>query len=743
MNTKPLIVTLTLASLAFPARAATEPAPQPAEIETLKLAKSGSGIQLTRTSGASPFAVGRDGLADFSQSASLVVTGGISPATYFDSGVLLTAQNHFYLLSDAAAVPQVFSVSPASPAVGDTVTMLGLGLTGASVVDAADTPITLASSSDTALTFTVPTAGGLTAGPITISTSYGSKVTDPIPVTLHKTGVSGLGTPGHIAYDAVNIQVLYANFENTTAKMFSYKPATGATATFGTTWPKWPTGFAIGPYNGSGRYLFVTANVKTTGALTNGNILAYDLITGVRTTVGPMTNDTTNDSVDSRALAIGPDPYGAAGYVVHALTLSTPSFGSLVRFLKLDNTFPMPLGTDWLSITATGDIVNQNFPGGLAVTTARGYYFTTGGAAGNVEFWKPITPPSSPIGHQRAFTSAPAVHFINNPAGIAIESATGSATQSLWVANRGAVGTGSLVKLNVANDGANARVTPTAIELYKGIINDPRGVAVQYDNVFGGGSQYSKFLWVTTADGLQAWRALRQVKLKIFMANHAGDAFTNLPAAGNAELTRWAQRAAAYAKGIYQTVGIDILWDGNITWLDDELSVVNPLPRHQVAYRTSLLDSSCGPMIANWTPQMDQYAINMILVHGIRDYHKQPDGTLLNKIGWAALNSRLSCSGKIYAIGLMSYGTDFMAALQQPSNRVSPAMMSHEMGHLILTYGLSGLPYDTDGHLPDPKHLMFYQDNGNAKKWTYQDSTIINAPANNLNPLILPEGGIP
>jgi hypothetical protein len=292
--------------------------------------------------------------------------------------------------------------------------------------------------------------------------------------------------------------------------------------------------------------------------------------------------------------------------------------------------------------------------------------------------------------------------------------------------------------LNVSPNGSTTRTTPTAIEIYKGAINDPRGVAVQYDNVFGGAGQYSKFLWVTTADGLQVWRALRQVKLKIFIANHAGDAFTNLPAAGSQELTRWAQRAAAYAKGIYQTVGIDIQWDGNIIWLDD---TATGLPNHQVGYkRQTAGDQSCGTALSIWAPQMDANAINVVMVHGIRAFD---DGPLLTKIGWASANGRLVCGGGNYAVALVSYGTDFMGALSNPSNRMNPSVMSHEIGHLLLTYSLPGVPYDSTGHSTDPKHLMYFQDNNNTKKWTYQDSTIINAPTNNLGPIIYPEGGTP
>jgi len=85
--------------------------------------------------------------------------------------------------------PQVFSISPATAAAGDVVTVTGARFTGASEVNLGTTPVTYTVISATEISFTVP--AGASSGAVTITTPNGT-VTSSTALTIL---VAGLAFP--------------------------------------------------------------------------------------------------------------------------------------------------------------------------------------------------------------------------------------------------------------------------------------------------------------------------------------------------------------------------------------------------------------------------------------------------------------------------------------------------------------------------------------------------------------------
>jgi hypothetical protein len=322
---------------------------------------------------------------------------------------------------------------------------------------------------------------------------------------------------------------------------------------------------------------------------------------------------------------------------------------------------------------------------------------------------------------------------------------------SAWVANRGNVNVvpnlpGSIIKLNLVQPGSGnvIRATPQAVEQYRLFIDPVRGIAPEYApaiNTAGAGGNYTKFVWVTTNSGIQVYRAQREIRVKIWIANHAGLGFANLPAVTQAQLTQWIQDSLNFANNDFAQIGFQIKVDPVFGTLDDDNQNLKD-------YSVAFLDDNqvnCSPTLTAWananTP--DLYTIHVFITHGQRTLNG--DAVDDRSLGVSAQNQFVNCGGRLLRYSLVGYGSNLTPARASGTPRVSNSGVAHELGHDLIDYtkAKAGQFDAPDGHKSNPNHLMYSENQFSRVLWDADDDDLINYPASPFISLFFPEGGAP
>jgi hypothetical protein len=118
-------------------------------------------VVLSWSTTASPYAAVRGTSPDLLGAVFPSIIASVLAGSPYRDPVLTNGINYFYSIEDDNAATRVYSMSPASGAPGDSVTLTGLGFDtsspGANQVFLAGTPATVTGVTDTTLTFVVPT----------------------------------------------------------------------------------------------------------------------------------------------------------------------------------------------------------------------------------------------------------------------------------------------------------------------------------------------------------------------------------------------------------------------------------------------------------------------------------------------------------------------------------------------------------------------------------------------------------
>ncbi len=224
---------------------------------TLTVTKdTGTGdVVLSWTVTTAPYAPLRDDDPVFAGFGPSILAAGLSSTTYADP-VLNDGQNYFYIIRDGESPPEVFGSDADGGLPGDSITLTGLGFAsvpGDNQVFIAGTEATVTGSTDTTLTFAVPSQS--VAGTVVVVTPKGANLGGE----YYPIGTSGMENISSLAVDGAGVRFVADRGTSSTAdRVFTFDPSNGSRVQVGFLGE--PTGL---PVDASNRVYYGNSTLNT------------------------------------------------------------------------------------------------------------------------------------------------------------------------------------------------------------------------------------------------------------------------------------------------------------------------------------------------------------------------------------------------------------------------------------------------------------------------------------------------
>lgn len=716
---------------------------RPADVQTLRLAKSGSDIQLTCTDGVGPeFGFARNNLVTFSDPASLVLNIG-STCALTDVGELSLSNTRFYIVADSQAPPRVMDTSPLAARPGDTLTVRGLGLKNAIVTTPRGNTPTPTLSTSTTLSYDVPLMGE-TSGRCLIITVFGADHTGFLNVMDFLTAVNNTLYDTAFYQDASDMtrRLIVTSREGGANKVYVINPdtLTNSSLALGPGTPN-PMGLSLGMLTDNKTYAFYGPGNVVTGTMSATPVYKLDILAvpPVQTTFRNISFASGNDNVNVRATSFVPTSAGAPENEVFVFN-PNPASGT-VRDIRLGKEVTTGF-TTWANITSAigGNTVDRNYPAGLGVrdglvTNGRFSFHATNGLT------IPLTPAKSQVLYYNSDTTVPtpnhtllwtspfdaadvnqAKPYVTNGAQIAVER---WGEEFAFLADRGntnppagfGIVPSRVFKMNTnlcltAGDCPATGVTKAFLSAfeYEKAFTDIKGVAIQKGTASSGGS-YSKFLWLVnkipagfpiTGYGISQVRALREIPVRVMIGQHFAGKFIKAKDPNKdvppKDVIEWLNANIARVNKILYFSGYQLKFDASTDLMQNLVDNDNA----DYSYTTADLAGNCPADLQALAIRgaADPKRINIFVVHGI----KNPDGTPSTSNGQFKKLNNTCATTNIDHVMLMNYIANEYTnpgpgAYNDPA---SDTVISHELYHKLTANVLSGggFGYDNTGHRP-------------------------------------------
>jgi hypothetical protein len=521
---------------------------EPFDIQTLGLVKSGSNILLSCSDGTGPFQMGFNGSALFNDTPTLNYSENAT-CSFSDTGTLSATDTKFYLVAPFGRSPIINSTNPLYAKPGDTITLKGFNLDGATLTSPEGKNLPAVTNTRTTVTFVVP-ATGMASGRVQLSNSHdnnaGTTKSDFIIVFDFIPTVNNDLYHVALYQDAANsVRKLLVSGREGAAnpRIYILDPDSLSLTPF-TSPVRAPMGLSLGTLTDNKPYLFFGSG-QPVAAATVEDVLKLDFLAGppASSLFRRLSTDMTLDPVNIRATSF---------VAKNATTENTVFAFNPLGTRDVREAKEITAGAPSWAISVWGsNTTTTNYPGGLGVRSRTAasnplsFAVTSGQGVSlvisRVQFWNTTGTGSTPP-HALLWTSDPwppsaTVHPIVNAAQIALEA---TPDQHAIVVDRGNVGTNNqaisqIHKINTNNCNATSCTVFVSSFKYASRLNDARGVAIESGkNALG--DSYSKWLWLThtlpagfpvTGQGVSKVRALREIPIQIIMITNVGWSASN------------------------------------------------------------------------------------------------------------------------------------------------------------------------------------------------------------------------